>query len=284
MRPARPLIRYHGGKYRLAEFVISHFPKHEIYVEPYGGAGSVLLAKERCKAEVYNDLDSDIVNLFRIMRDRGTELLRQLELTPYARDEFYQAYQPAPDPMEQARRTVVRAYMGFNAAASTRASRVGFRSDTKRKHTTSSLDWATYPKSAVAIVERLRGVVIENQEAVRVIRKQDSPDTLFYCDPPYTLDQRYLKQNTKIYRHEMTDRDHVELLVALKGCEGMAIISGYDNEIYREVIPDWRMVSVGHLASAGKGVKKTTEILWLNPKAADALDKERHNLFHGAHV
>lgn len=282
VRPKRPLIRYHGGKYRIADFIISHFPKHEIYVEPFGGAASVLLAKDRSKAEVYNDLDSDIVNLFRVMRYRGPTLLKKLSLTPYAREEFIAAYKQTEDQLERARRTVIRAYMGFNAAASTRASRVGFRSDTRRKYTTSSLDWTTYPKAATAIIERLRGVVIENQHAIKVIEKQDFSETLFYCDPPYTLNERYLKQRTKIYRHEMSDGDHIDLLQVLKNCRGMVILSGYDNEIYRNFLTDWRLEKTETVASSGKGVKKTTECIWINPAAASRLDAERNTLFRSA--
>src|SRR5690606_6837914 len=98
---ARPIIRYHGGKWRIAPWIISHFPEHRVYVEPFGGGGSVLLRKPRSYAEVYNDLDGEIVNLFRVARDCGDELIRSVELTPFARDEFMLAYEETEDPIEQ---------------------------------------------------------------------------------------------------------------------------------------------------------------------------------------
>src|SRR5262245_58814798 len=110
--PRRPVLRYHGGKWRLAPWIIEHFPEHRIYVEPYGGGASVLLRKSRAFAEVYNDLDGDVVNVFRVLRDRASAaaLIRAIELTPWARDEFRLSYRPASDPVERARRTIARAF------------------------------------------------------------------------------------------------------------------------------------------------------------------------------
>lgn len=101
----------------LAPRIIEHFPEHRCYVEPFGGGGSVLLRKPRSYAEVYNDLDGEIVNLFTVARDRGDELVRLLELTPFSRDEFQQSYEPTDDPLEQARRTIARSFMGFGSNA-----------------------------------------------------------------------------------------------------------------------------------------------------------------------
>jgi DNA adenine methylase len=112
---SHPLIRYHGAKWRLAPWIISHFPKHRIYVEPFGGSGSVLLRKKQSEIEVYNDLDGEIVNLFRVARDNGEELSRLVYLTPYSREEFVKSFEPSDDPIEQARRTVVRSFQGFGS-------------------------------------------------------------------------------------------------------------------------------------------------------------------------
>jgi len=110
-----PLLRFHGAKFRLAPWIISHFPRHRIYVEPFGGSGSVLLRKKRSEVEVYNDLDGEIVNLFRVARDNGEELSRQIFLTPYSRDEFVKSFELSDDPLEQARRTIVRSFQGFGS-------------------------------------------------------------------------------------------------------------------------------------------------------------------------
>ncbi len=132
-----PVIRYHGGKFRLAPWVIRHFPPHTCYVESFGGAAGVLMQKERAYAEVYNDLDGDIVNLFRVLQLEETreQLTRLLVLTPYARGEFDRAWEPTADPVEQARRTIIRAQMGFGSAGATKG-RTGFRIDTKRQYGT----------------------------------------------------------------------------------------------------------------------------------------------------
>lgn len=111
----RPILRWHGGKFILAPWIISHLPKHRIYVEPLGGAGSVLLRKPRSYAEVYNDRDGEVVNLFRVARERGDDLRRALELTPFSREEFVLSYASTDDPIEQARRTVTRSFMGFGS-------------------------------------------------------------------------------------------------------------------------------------------------------------------------
>ena len=135
----RPIVRYHGGKWKLAPWIIGHLPPHRVYVEPFGGGASVLLRKPRSYAEVYNDLDGEMVNLFRMARDNGRELLELLRLTPFARDEFAKAYEQASEPIEQARRTVIRAFMGFGSNAHNRPT--GFRSNSNRSGTTPARDW-----------------------------------------------------------------------------------------------------------------------------------------------
>jgi len=110
----RPLLRYHGGKWILAPWIIKHFPSnHRVYCEPFGGAASVLLQKRPCYAEIYNDLDSEVVNLFCIVRDRGSELREALRYTPFSRIEFELSYETTDDEFERARRMVVRSFMGF---------------------------------------------------------------------------------------------------------------------------------------------------------------------------
>jgi len=134
--PKRPLLRYHGGKWLLAPWIISNFPAHRVYVEAFGGAGSVLLRKERAYGEIYNDLDNEIVNLFRVGRARGDELRRALELTPFSRVEYRLSFEVSDDPVEQARRTVTRSLMGFGSNALCRLVKSGFRANSNRSGTT----------------------------------------------------------------------------------------------------------------------------------------------------
>lgn len=270
MGVTRPALRYHGGKWKLAPWIIGHFPPHRVYVEPFGGAASVLLRKPRSYAEVYNDLDGEIVSLFRVLRNpsQARELIRLLKLTPFARDEFELSYVIADDPIEQARRTIARAFMGFGSAAAT-GHKTGFRANSNRSGTTPAHDWANYPFKLMDIVERLQGVVIENRDAIEVIRQHDGPKTLHYVDPPYPEVTRSQKsRRSPLYRYEMTDDQHRELAEVLRSVEGMVVISGYPCELYDgELYPDWRRVTCDALAD---GARERTEVLWISPTAEEA--------------
>lgn len=269
--PRRPVLRYHGGKFLLAKWIAGYFPPHRVYVEPYGGAASVLLQKSRAYAEVYNDLDGEVVNLFRVLRNpaEARELIRILELTPFARDEFELSYVTIGDPIEQARRTIARAFMGFGSAAAS-GQDTGFRGDSNRSGTTPAHDWVNYPKHLTEIVERLRGVVIENRPATSVIEHYDGPKTLFYVDPPYPHITRSQKRRTSLsYRFEMTDDEHRELAGVLRGVDGMAVLSGYACELYdQELYPDWQRIERKALAD---GARDRIEVLWLSPRTWQAL-------------
>lgn len=266
MRISTPVIRYHGGKFRLAPWIIQHLPPHRCYVEPFGGAAGVLIQKPRAYAEVYNDLDGDVVNLFRVLRDPAmrAELTEQLLLTPYARAEFEQAWMLSDNPIEQARRLIIRAQMGFGSAGATKGS-TGFRIDTKRAYGTAQQLWAAYPEALASIGQRLAGVLIENRPAIEVMQAHDAPDTLHFVDPPYVFATRELRNTKGCYRHEMTDEQHVELLQAIKQLQGMVAISGYPSDLYTEHLRGWQMVTTPARISAGRGTTIRTECLWLSP-------------------
>jgi len=259
--PTRPVIRYYGGKWRLAPWIIAQFPPHRVYVEPFGGGASVLMRKPRSYAEVYNDLDGEIVNVFRVLRDpaQARELERLLRLTPYARDEFNAAYIPASDPIEWARRTLIRSAMGFGVNGINK--NTGFRSNSSRSGTTPSHDWANYPNHIAEFCARLAGVVIESRPAIECIAQHDSPQTLHYVDPPYPHDTRGEHMDGN-YRHEMTDADHRELAAFLRTLRGTVILSGYPCELYdAELYPDWRRTERKAMAD---GARERTEVLWMN--------------------
>lgn len=267
----RPLIRYHGGKFRLAPWLLRMFQPHRTYTEAYGGAASVLLQKPRSYAEVYNDLDGRMVNLFRVLRDPASaeQLARACALTPYARAEFEQAGDEcADDPIEQARRTIVRAQMGFGSAGATKKS-TGFRIDTQRAFTTAMRDWANYPPVVLQVAERLRGVLIEHRPALEVLRQHDTPQTLHFVDPPYVHATR-VRPNSGGYRHEMNDAQHQELLDVLQGLQGMVVLNGYDSPMYREALPCWALFSTQARAAGSRGAVLRTECAWLNPAAVSA--------------
>ncbi len=194
MKPTRPILRYFGGKWRLAPWIISLMPPHRTYVEPFGGAASVLLRKERCYDEVFNDLDGDVVNLFRMARDRGEELAEAVRLTPFSRREYSEAQAVCADPLENARRLVVRSFMGFGADSCARKS--GFRAVARSQRRVPAKDWTNYPEALKVVIERLRGVIIEEDNAENIIRRHDSPEALIYADPPYCHSTRTGKHNS----------------------------------------------------------------------------------------
>lgn len=270
-----PLIRYHGGKFRLAHWVIAQMPNHVCYTEAFGGAAGVLLQKPRAYAEVYNDLDGEIVNLFKVLRDpeQRDQLIEQLVLTPYSREEFENAWSVATTEVEQARRTIIRAQMGFGSAGATKGI-TGFRIDTKRQYGTAQSLWADYPEHLGFIGQRLSGVLIENRPAIQVLKDHDAPTTLHYVDPPYIHDTRYSGAKTgRIYRHEMNDKDHLELLSNLLELEGMVMLSGYPSDLYADVLKDWKRIDTKARISSGRGTDTRIECLWIN------LAAQQHDLF-----
>jgi DNA adenine methylase len=278
----RPALRYHGGKFRLAPWILQFFPPHGCYVEPFGGAAGVLLQKLRSYAEVYNDLDGEVVNFFRVLRDPAlcADLVRACQLTPYARDEFVLAYEATDNPLELARRTAVRSGMGFGSASVTSSS-TGFRTDTRRKHGTAQHVWVDYPAGLRAIGERFAGVLVENRPAVDVMRQHDGSDTLHFVDPPYVKSTRKLGGNGygRCYRHEMSDEQHVELLEVLTALDGMVVLSGYPSKLYDEQLHGWERHTTKARVSSGRGTAVRTEVVWLNPACSAALERGRGGLF-----
>lgn len=279
-KPTRPALRWPGGKWRQAKQIIRHFPQHHVYVEPFGGAASVLLQKPRSYLEVYNDLDREVVTLFQVLRDpdMARELARLVELTPFARVEFDESYEDSEGlkPVEVARRLMARSFMGFSNAAAGRW-RTGFRGNCRRSGTSAAVDWARMPAPLMLVAQRLRGVVIECRPALEVIQHYDGGDTLFYVDPPYPKGTRGRWSETA-YRHEMTDKQHRALAKALHQVEGMVIISGYACALYEELYADWRCET--HRAWAD-GARERTECLWISPNISARARQLNLGLFEG---
>lgn len=275
MRPSRPVLRYHGGKWMLAPWVVENFPPHTVYVEPFGGAASVLMRKPRSSVEVYNDLDDAVVNVFRVLRDRSMarELARVVSLTPWARREFEDAYEHTDDPVEWARRTLVKSFMGFGSSALVRT-RTGFRTTSSRNKVRDYADdWANYPAQIKLFAERFSAVTVEHREAAKLIPTYDRADTLFYVDPPYPHSTR-----SKVdcsghngYRFEMTDDDHRTLAELLHSVKGMVVLSGYACDLYDvELFGDWKRLTRKARAQGNGAGTGRIEVLWLNVRAAAA--------------
>lgn len=266
----RPAARYPGGKWRVAPWIIAHIPRgHAHYVEPYGGAASVLLRKARSFSETYNDLDRGAVTFFRVLRTRPDELIRQLELTPYALEEYDLARQDLPDDLddvERARLFYVRAMQGRSAASA--RYRSGWRRWSSpagnRPH---ARTWAELDH-LWSVAGRLQGVQIDCTPALQCIERYDKPETLFYCDPPYPMATRSQQWGQAFYRHEMTDQDHRDLAELLHEIRGMALISSYPSELYDDLYSDWTAhATTTHVQSN----TPRTEMLWISPAALEAL-------------
>jgi DNA adenine methylase len=274
MTVPRPVLRWHGGKWLLAPWIIEHFPTHQVYVEPFGGAASVLMRKERSYAEIYNDLDTEAVCLFRVLQDasQAEELHRRLLLTPYARMELLGAYDEPRDDIDRARHLIIRSFMGFGSDAHNPSNRQAFRANSNKSGSTPAHDWVTYADALPAAVKRFRGVVVENRDASVVMAQHDTPATLHYVDPPYVHSTR---TSGKRYSHELTEGAHSALLETLRGLAGMVVLSGYPHPLYDAALSDWRRVEKAALAD---GAKPRTEVLWINPHCAARLDAERAQL------
>lgn len=280
----RPVLRYHGGKFRLAPWVMQFFPPHKVYVEPFGGAASVLMLKPRAKAECYNDLDGQIVNIFRLLRDPETalELQRRVALTPFARAEFEWSYEPPVDDIDAAHKLIVRSFMGHGSDSATRGCRTGFRSKLSDDgRVLPSFEWATWSDSIPAFTRRLKGVMIESRDAIEVIQRMDSPGTLFFIDPPYVHSTRSAlagrSANTHGYRHEMNDEAHRSLATALHQVRGLVVLCGYPSDLYGdELFSDWDRYERRARADHGKA---RTEVVWLNAACSSAIAAARGGLF-----
>lgn len=267
----RSLFRYYGGKWRVAPWIVSFFPKHEKYIEPFCGAASVFFAKKKADREVLNDINLEIVNFYRVCQDKQmyNELLHLLNFTPYSREEYNLSHTPHSNAIESARRLLVRATMCYNADAVTVGNKSGFRNDIHRRYTAPAHDWASYTNALPLFVERLRGVVIENMDVFKMFDKWGTADdVLWYLDPPYLSSTR---KNNGNYKFEMSDSEHEKLLASIKKLPGMVIISGYDSDMYNDFLQGWKKESRvygNHTYNSAR-----TECIWINQLAKQKLEE-----------
>lgn len=269
----RPALRYFGGKFGLAAWIISHFPPHVSYVEPFGGGANVLLQKPRARCETYNDLDGRVVNFFRVLRERPDELIYQLELTPYARAELELACEPLdPDqaPLEAARRFFVQCWMTIGGSSNNHG-RNNWRyvKSVSPRTGKSPAGYWTFDHLRV-IAERLQGVQIECRDAFYVAAHMDTPVTLTYLDPPYVHSARSRPDHQ--YLHEFTESDHVRLAELAKSLEGYCLISGYPSALYADLYESagWRRVETKAAANSNRShrelLSRRRECLWISPR------------------
>ena len=254
MMRMKSLLKYPGAKWRISDWLLSHFPKHKVYLEPYFGSGACFFNKEPAYVETINDIDGDIVNLFRVCRDSSADLARLISLTPFSREEFANCYERSEDPIEQARRTLVRYHQSFGTSNSSRNS---WRNVLAYGGPRCATMWNDLPEIVQDVAFRLKEAQIENTDAISLIERYNHPQTLIYIDPPYLC--RLRKQN--IYKNEMSDKDHIKLLDTIKRSQSMIIISGYDNEMYNDALTDWYCDECTAQAQFGK---QRIEKIWMN--------------------
>jgi DNA adenine methylase len=283
-------IKWHGGKYYLANWIISHFPPHLAYVEPFFGAGAVLFARDSKRdwflghpecdlqsngkpkahhagaSEVINDINGELSNFWRCLQDDAlfSRFLRRIESTPFSEVEWAAAKAASGSDRDNVERAVQffiryrqsRQGLGKDFATLT-------RNRTRRGRNEQVSAWLSAVEGLPEAHERLRNVVILNRDAVEVIRSQDGPYVLFYCDPPYLLETRTVQD---CYEHEMSNADHERLLKTLREVHGKVILSGYRNAIYDQSLADWNSVEleIDNKSGSGKTKQKRREILWMN--------------------
>lgn len=251
------IMKYPGSKGSIANWIISFFPDHHSYLEPFAGSLAVLMNKPRSNIETVNDLDGNVVNLFKWIQRDPERLAQRIYYTPYARQIYDQAFQVVPeDSFERAVNFYIRLNMGHGFR--TNGERVGWKNDVQgRERSYVAKDWCKLPERILQAAERLRGVQIENRPAVELIRRFNSSKVLIYADPPYVLTERHGKQ----YRCEMDNVDHEELLDAALLHKGPFLISGYDSELYNRKLRNWNREETTCYSQVAS---KRREVLWMN--------------------
>jgi DNA adenine methylase len=265
-RPKLLAIRWYGGKFSHLDWLLPLLPQCHHFCEPFGGAASVLLNRDPSPVETYNDIDGDLVTFFRVLRDRPDELIEKLAFTPFSREEFSRAYamrgrSDLPD-IERARLFFVRAeQVRIGLAQTSTAGRWAWCKLTSRRTMSGAVSrWLNRIDALWAVSERLKRVQIENRDASEVIQQYQSPNTLFYLDPPYPHDSR---GDVHSYAYEMTEREHKKLADLLHSVEGKVAISGYRSPLMDRLYGDWTRVDAPR--SVIHSVKKPRiESMWIN--------------------
>lgn len=265
MEVKHPALKYFGSKWRIAPWIIKNLPQHRLYCEPFGGAAAVLLRKPPSEKEVYNDLDGELVNFFQVIQSEegAARLFKMASRTPYSREVFERAFQRYPveysyHPIECALNLAIRSFMSVNSEAMWKE-KIGF-SNRNHIHPTSGhwapREWRNWQRSIASLHKRFQNVIIENRDAIELIRAQDREDTLFYVDPPYVPQAR----SGGGYKCDMTEAEHIGLLECLKNVKGRVVLSGYDCPLYAERLSGWQRITRQEQANMGG---KRVEVLWM---------------------
>lgn len=251
------IVKYPGSKWSIANWIIGFFPEHHSYLEPFFGSGAVLFNKPKSNIETVNDLDGNVVNLFEWIKKDPERLAHEIYYTPYARQVYDEAFAAVPeDSLQKAVNFYIRLNMGHGFRTS--GEKVEWKNDVQgRERAYAAKDWCDLPEKIMQAAERLRGVQIENKQAVELIQRFNYSNVLIYADPPYVLGTRHGKQ----YKCEMDDASHNELIDVLLEHKGPVILSGYDNDLYNDRLNGWHRKETTCYTQSR--VRKK-EILWMN--------------------
>ena len=248
------LLKYPGGKWRIADWILSFFPEHKVYCEPFFGSGALFFKKQPSYIETINDVDGNIVNLFEVCRTQPEALAAAINLTPFSREEFLKCYESSDNPLEQARRTLVRYHQSFGTS---NCSQNSWRNVQQHNGPRTATMWNYLPEAVVECCIRLKDAQIENTDALELIQRYDDKNTLLYLDPPYLPKLR--KNN--LYTFEMTTAQHLDMLHLIKANHSKIILSGYDNDLYNTELEGWATATKATTAQFGKA---RTEKIWYN--------------------
>lgn len=252
---------YYGGKYYQLSWILSLLPECEHYVEPFCGSAIVALNRKPSPLETINDMNGDLINFFRVLRSNTEELVDQLELTMNSRAELELSTQPSDEPIERARRFFTRIRQSFSARSSLTSSSWSY----SRRKTSATNSFRNSIPIIAGLVDRIKHWQIENRPAIDIIKRNDTEDALFYCDPPYVLSTRKCESYGE---QEMSDDDHRELAEVLNSIKGRAAVSGYNCDLYNELYRNWLRYDKDAIVFASNKAKtemgSRVESLWCN--------------------
>ncbi len=258
----KPILKYPGAKWSRAKWIISSFPEHRIYLEPYCGSAAVFFNKPKSEHEVLGDADGNIINFFKVLRERGPELATAIALTPWEEAEYEiceRHHTGTGDELEDARRFMVWCWQAHGTQLG--KTKQSWRHRGLKGNSSTTELWQHVPERLLIAAQRLKDAEIRNRPALELIAYYNASDCLIYADPPYVLSTR---KSTKHYQFEMSNEDHIELLKALRVHPGPVVLSGYDTALYDMYLPGWEKVFMPTVAEHGN---VHMEVLWLNSRA-----------------
>ncbi len=260
----KAIFKYPGSKWRLADWIIQHFPPdypQMAYIEPFFGSGAVFFNKRPSVSEIINDIDSEVVNFFKVLREQPEELKRLLELTPYSREEYDKAFETVDDPLEAARRFIIKANQAIGG-------KMAYKAGWRRAVSSGVVGgvpctWGNITNNITAAATRLRGtptnmVQFEHTDALKLIEWGNAPDVLMYIDPPYLTGTR---RGGRVYKHEMSDDLQRKMLDLITCSKAKIIISGYASEMYDNALAGWHRDTA---TARTTSTSEAQEVIWQN--------------------